>query len=163
MPICASCALANPEEARFCLACGGRLDEEPGRDSRKTVTVLFSDVTGSTAIGEAFDPETLRRLMLRWYEEMKAVCEAHGGRVRGLIGDAVMAAFGVPAMHEDDALRAVRAAVGMRDRLDAVNDELLRVVRSRLPPVDRIERARSHREGSHRCWNYRNVPRRLVR
>jgi class 3 adenylate cyclase/tetratricopeptide (TPR) repeat protein len=125
--ICASCGKENVAEARFCLACGVRLEELPApRELRKTVTVLFSDVTGSTAIGEQLDPEPLRRLMLRWYEQMKAVCEAHGGRVRGLIGDAVMAAFGVPTVHEDDALRAVRAAVAMRERLEVLNDELER-------------------------------------
>jgi class 3 adenylate cyclase/tetratricopeptide (TPR) repeat protein len=125
VPICASCGEENPEEARFCLACGVRFGAVPAaRELRKTVTVLFSDVTGSTAIGEQLDAEPLRRLMLRWYEEMKAVCEAHGGRVRGLIGDAVMAAFGVPTVHEDDALRAVRAAAEMRQRLETLNDEL---------------------------------------
>jgi hypothetical protein len=96
------------------------------RDLRKTVTVVFSDVMGSTAIGELLDPETLRRLMQRWYDEMKAVCEAHGGRVRELIGDAVMAVFGVPIVHEDDALRAVRAAADMRAGLETLNDELER-------------------------------------
>ena len=125
MPICASCGEENSEEARFCFACGVRFGAvAAARELRKTVTVLFSDVTGSTAIGELLDPEALRRLMLRWYEEMKTVCEGHGGRVRGLIGDAVMAAFGVPTVHEDDALRAVRAAAEMRQRLETLNDEL---------------------------------------
>src|SRR5215210_8397787 len=123
--MCASCGQENVEAARFCLACGARLDDAPAaRDARKTVTVLFSDVVGSTALGERLDPESLHRLMLRWYEEMKAVCEAHGGRVQDLMGDAVMAAFGIPVVREDDALRAVRAAAEMRDRLETVNDEL---------------------------------------
>ena len=133
MPICTSCGQANPDEAHFCLACGVRLEDDPApRELRKMVTVLFSDVTGSTAIGERLDAEPLRRLMLRWYEEMRAVCEAHGGRVRGLIGDAVMAAFGVPTVHEDDALRAVRAAAEMRARLETLNDELEREFGLRL-------------------------------
>ncbi|MDX6541673.1 MAG: hypothetical protein QOI71_3283, partial [Gaiellales bacterium] len=133
MLICASCGQTNPAEARFCFACGVGLDGVPGgRDLRKTVTVLFSDVTGSTAIGELLDPETLRRLMQRWYDEMKAVCESHGGRVRELIGDAVMAVFGVPIVHEDDALRAVRAAADMRERLETLNDELERDFSLRL-------------------------------
>ena len=102
------------------------------RELRKTVTVVFSDVAGSTAIGERLDPEPLRRLMLRWYEEMKAVCEVHGGKVRELIGDAVMAAFGIPTVHEDDALRAVRAAAEMRERLQGLNDELEREFGLRL-------------------------------
>jgi class 3 adenylate cyclase/tetratricopeptide (TPR) repeat protein len=125
VPICASCGQENVEEARFCLACGTGLGEVGApREVRRTVTVLFSDVTGSTAIGERLDPEALRRLMLRWYEEMKTVCAAHGGRVRELIGDAVMVVFGIPAVHEDDALRAVRAAMEMRERLATLNDEL---------------------------------------
>ena len=127
MLICASCGQTNPDEARFCFACGVGLEELPAsRELRKTVTVLFSDVTGSTAIGELLDAEALRRLMLRWYEEMKAVCEGHGGTVRELIGDAVMAAFGVPTVHEDDVLRAVRAAAEMRQRLEILNEELER-------------------------------------
>ena len=84
---------------------------------RKTVTVLFCDVTGSTALGESLDPEALRDLLARYFERMKAIVESHGGTVEKFIGDAVMAVFGVPAAHEDDALRAVRAAAGMRDAL----------------------------------------------
>jgi class 3 adenylate cyclase/tetratricopeptide (TPR) repeat protein len=91
---------------------------------RKTVTVLFSDVVTSSAYGERFDPESWRRVMSRYFEEMKAVIERHGGTVEKFIGDAVMAVFGVPVIHEDDALRAVRAAAEMRDRLTELNDEL---------------------------------------
>ncbi|MFL6034893.1 MAG: adenylate/guanylate cyclase domain-containing protein, partial [Gaiellaceae bacterium] len=76
---------------------------------RKTVTVLFCDVTGSTSLGERIDPETLRRVMLEYFDEMRAAIERHGGTVEKFIGDAVMAVFGVPVVHEDDALRAVRA------------------------------------------------------
>jgi len=85
------------------------------REQRKTVTVLFCDVTGSTALGESIDPEALRTLLARYFERMKAIVESHGGTVEKFIGDAVMAVFGVPAAHEDDALRACRAAVEMRD------------------------------------------------
>jgi class 3 adenylate cyclase/tetratricopeptide (TPR) repeat protein len=84
---------------------------------RKTVTVLFCDVTGSTALGESLDPEALQELLGRYFERMKAIVERHGGTVEKFIGDAVMAVFGVPAAHEDDALRAVRAAAEMRDAL----------------------------------------------
>jgi class 3 adenylate cyclase/tetratricopeptide (TPR) repeat protein len=84
---------------------------------RKTVTVLFCDVTGSTALGESVDPEALRALLARYFERMKAIVERHGGTVEKFIGDAVMAVFGVPVAHEDDALRAVRAAVEMRAAL----------------------------------------------
>jgi class 3 adenylate cyclase/tetratricopeptide (TPR) repeat protein len=81
------------------------------------VTVLFCDLTGSTALGETLDPERLRALLARYFERMKAIVERHGGSVEKFIGDAVMAVFGVPLLHEDDALRAVRAAVEMRDAL----------------------------------------------
>jgi class 3 adenylate cyclase/tetratricopeptide (TPR) repeat protein len=93
---------------------------------RKTVTVVFSDVTGSTALGEQLDPESLRRVMGRYFDEMKAVVERHEGTVEKFIGDAVMAVFGIPLVHEDDALRAVRAAAEMRERLGALNEELER-------------------------------------
>jgi class 3 adenylate cyclase/tetratricopeptide (TPR) repeat protein len=82
---------------------------------RKTVTVVFCDVTGSTALGESTDPEALRALLARYFERMKGIVESHGGSVEKFIGDAVMAVFGVPVAHEDDALRACRAAVEMRD------------------------------------------------
>src|SRR5918996_688862 len=84
---------------------------------RKTVTVLFCDVTGSTALGESVDPEALRGLLARYFEQMKAIVERHGGSVEKFIGDAVMVVFGVPVAHEDDALRAVRAAAEIRDAL----------------------------------------------
>src|ERR1041384_3362697 len=84
---------------------------------RKVVTVLFCDVTGSAALGESVDPEALRGLLARYFARMKAIVERHGGSVEKFIGDAVMAVFGVPQLHEDDALRAVRAAVEMRDAL----------------------------------------------
>jgi len=88
------------------------------------VTVLFSDVTGSTALGEQLDPEAVRALMGRYFAAMKAVIERHGGTVEKFIGDAVMAVFGIPSLHEDDALRAVRAAAQMREALAALNTEL---------------------------------------
>lgn len=82
---------------------------------RKTVTVLFCDVAGSTELGEQLDPEALRALMARWFEAMRTPVERAGGTVEKFVGDAVMAVFGVPAVHEDDAFRAVQAAVEMRD------------------------------------------------
>src|SRR5207342_1531923 len=82
---------------------------------RKVVTVLFCDVVGSTALGESVDPEALQGLLARYFERMKGIVETHEGSVEKFIGDAVMAVFGVPAAHEDDALRACRAAVEMRD------------------------------------------------
>jgi class 3 adenylate cyclase len=92
--------------------------------SRKTVTVLFCDLVGSTALGEQLDPEPLRTLLERWYVEMRAPLERHGGTVEKFIGDAVMAVFGVPSAHEDDALRAVRAALEMREAAVRLGGEL---------------------------------------
>jgi class 3 adenylate cyclase/tetratricopeptide (TPR) repeat protein len=93
------------------------------REQRKTVTVLFCDLAGSTALGETLDPERLRALLASYFERMKAIVERHGGSVEKFIGDAVMAVFGVPVLHEDDALRAVRSAVEMRDALPALGLE----------------------------------------
>jgi class 3 adenylate cyclase/tetratricopeptide (TPR) repeat protein len=121
---CPSCGQQNPEGFRFCGVCGAPLAPTPGREVRKTVTVLFADVTGSTALGERLDPESLRRVMSRFFEEMKGVLERHGGTVEKFIGDAVMAVFGVPTLHEDDALRALHAASAMRERLVSLNAEL---------------------------------------
>src|SRR5678815_416328 len=90
---------------------------------RKTVTVLFCDVVGSTSLGERVDPETTRRVIIRYFDETRAVLERHGGTVEKFIGDAVMAIFGVPVLHEDDALRAVRAALEMRDALPELGVE----------------------------------------
>ena len=84
---------------------------------RKVVTVLFCDVVGSTALGEATDPEVTRVLLARYFERVKEIVEGHGGSVEKFIGDAVMAVFGIPAAHEDDALRACRAALEMREAL----------------------------------------------
>ena len=94
--------------------------------SRRTVTVLFADVADSTPLGERLDPESLRRVMSNFFERMSAVLERHGGTVEKFIGDAVMAVFGVPRLHEDDALRAARAALEMQERLAALNEELRR-------------------------------------
>ncbi|MGH2817543.1 MAG: adenylate/guanylate cyclase domain-containing protein [Actinomycetota bacterium] len=99
---------------------------------RKTVTVLFADVSGSTALGERLDPESLRGVMSRYFDEMRSAVEDHGGTVEKFIGDAVMAVFGVPVVHEDDALRAVRAAAQMREILAALNNELDREWGARL-------------------------------
>ena len=88
------------------------------------MTVLFCDVSGSTALGERIDPESLRHVMARYFETAKAVVERHGGTVEKFIGDAVMAVFGIPAVHEDDALRAIRAAQDLREALGALNTQL---------------------------------------
>jgi class 3 adenylate cyclase/tetratricopeptide (TPR) repeat protein len=95
-------------------------------EARKTVTVVFIDVTGSTGLGEHLDPEAFRDVMARYFATAQHVLERHGGLVEKFIGDAVMAVFGLPTVHEDDALRAVRAAADLRDELDRLNDELER-------------------------------------
>jgi class 3 adenylate cyclase/tetratricopeptide (TPR) repeat protein len=124
VPICASCAQENPEGAKFCNACAASLVETPAsREQRKVVTCLFCDVAGSTALGEQLDPEALRALLARYFERMKGIVEHHGGAVEKFIGDAVMAVFGLPAVHEDDALRALRAAAEMRDALPELGIE----------------------------------------
>src|SRR5919201_2066509 len=91
---------------------------------RKTVTVLFCDVTGFTSLGERVEPETMRRVMMRYFDEMRGVLERHGGTVEKFIGDAVMAGFRVPVLHEDDAPRDVRAEEEMRQDSVALTDEL---------------------------------------
>jgi class 3 adenylate cyclase/tetratricopeptide (TPR) repeat protein len=116
MAVCPQCGEQNPDRAKYCLNCAAplRSDAPPPEETRKTVTILFCDVTGSTALGERLDPESLRALLARYFERMKSSVERHGGMVEKFIGDAVMAVFGVPVVHEDDALRAVRAAAEMR-------------------------------------------------
>ncbi|MDQ2983327.1 MAG: AAA family ATPase [Actinomycetota bacterium] len=118
MRICPACGHENRDSARFCEECALPLAVAPAaREQRKTVTVVFCDVTGSTALGESTDPEALRGLLARYFERMKGIVESHGGTVEKFIGDAVMAVFGVPRVHEDDALRAARAACEMREVL----------------------------------------------
>jgi class 3 adenylate cyclase/tetratricopeptide (TPR) repeat protein len=127
VPVCSNCGHDNPEGFKFCSECGTALaPAEPPREVRKTVTVLFADVQGSTALGERTDPESLRRAMGRYFDATRTVLERHGGTVEKFVGDAVMAVFGIPVLHEDDALRAVRAAAELREKVAAVNDELER-------------------------------------
>jgi class 3 adenylate cyclase/tetratricopeptide (TPR) repeat protein len=106
----------------LCGYCGAALaPTSPARGTRKTVTILFTDVSGSTALGERLDPESLRDVMGSYFASMREVIERHGGTVEKYIGDAVMAVFGVPVVHEEDALRAVRAAAEMRVALERLN------------------------------------------
>jgi predicted ATPase/class 3 adenylate cyclase len=128
---CQRCGRENPEGFRFCGSCGASLAAE-GSETRKTVTVLFSDVTGSTALGERLDSESLRSVMSSYFDLARTVLARHGGTVEKFIGDAVMAVFGVPEVHEDDALRAARAAVELRGSLAELNDELERSWGARL-------------------------------
>ena len=126
---CPKCGEQNSETARFCQACGNPLappepEPEAPVEARKTVSLVFCDLTGSTALGDKMDPESLRRVITRYFNDMKQVLVRHGGTVEKFIGDAVMAAFGVPTVHEDDALRAVRAAVEMQQTIEDMNLDL---------------------------------------
>ncbi|MFD5984013.1 adenylate/guanylate cyclase domain-containing protein [Streptomyces cyaneofuscatus] len=130
---CPSCRQELPSTARFCSSCGTPCAgpeaapapvAPPPEDERKPVTVLFCDLVGSTALSGVLDPETLRTVTLRYFEAMSAQIVARGGTPEKFIGDAVMAVFGVPVVREDDARRALAAALGMRRALDALNEEL---------------------------------------
>ncbi|MGI8685476.1 MAG: adenylate/guanylate cyclase domain-containing protein [Acidimicrobiales bacterium] len=134
MVACAHCGASNPDRARFCLECGTAIAGAAvrQREVRKTVTIVFCDVTGSTALGERLDPESLRRVMSQYFDRTRSVLTHHGGTVEKFIGDAVMAVFGIPQMHEDDALRAVRATADMAVELERLNIELERTWGVRL-------------------------------
>src|SRR2546426_12088003 len=124
MAVCTQCRYEAAEAFKFCPECGAAAGASaPPREQRKVVSVLFCDVTGSTALGESVDPEALRGLLARYFEQMKAIVERHGGSVEKFIGDAVMAVFGVPVLHEDDALRAVRAPAAVRDALPGLGGQ----------------------------------------
>ena len=121
---CANCGAPLPPGARFCPSCATPVVAGiSSGEERKLVTVLFADVTGSTALGERLDPERLRALLQSYFAGMSAAIETWGGTVEKYIGDAVMAAFGVPHIREDDAERALRAALDMLRRLDGLNRE----------------------------------------
>jgi class 3 adenylate cyclase/tetratricopeptide (TPR) repeat protein len=120
---CDRCGRTSPEGFAFCGFCGAPLGAD-GAEVRKLVTVVFCDLTGSTSLGEQLDPESVREVVTRFFDLAREVLERHGGTIEKFIGDAVMAVFGVPEMHEDDALRAVRAAADLLDGLAPLNDEL---------------------------------------
>lgn len=123
--VCPRCGEENPDRFRLCGICGTKLvPEQPPPDVRKTVTILFCDLKGSTSLGEKLDTESLREVLNLYFSEMKRVLEAHGGTIEKYIGDAIMAVFGLPRLHEDDALRAVRAAAEMQLVLAEVNERL---------------------------------------
>lgn len=124
MPICATCGEANPESARYCHACGAQFAlAQPLL--RKTITALFCDLVGSTALAESLgDPEPVHEVLTRYFHEMTQVIGRHGGTLEKYAGDAICATFGVPVSHEDNALRAVRAAAEMKAALSGLNREL---------------------------------------
>ncbi|HEX4579296.1 MAG TPA: adenylate/guanylate cyclase domain-containing protein, partial [Candidatus Dormibacteraeota bacterium] len=125
MQICPRCREENPERFRLCGFCGTPLaPQAPVAEVRKTVTIVFSDLVGSTALGERLDAEALRGVLDAYFTEMTAVIERHGGLVEKYIGDAIMAVFGLPLAHDDDALRAVRAAHEMQAAMPDLNARL---------------------------------------
>ncbi|MGA0612026.1 AAA family ATPase [Caldimonas sp. KR1-144] len=128
MILCPKCHEENPPKFRLCGYCGEPLAAAapalPVREVRKTVTLLFCDLKGSTALGEQLDPEALHEVKERYFSAMAAEITRHGGKIEKYIGDAIMAVFGLPVVHEDDALRAVRAAAGMQAALHRVNEAL---------------------------------------
>jgi class 3 adenylate cyclase/tetratricopeptide (TPR) repeat protein len=128
MQVCPACGEENPERARFCLACGAALTRAPvSGEERKVVSVLFVDLVGFTGRSDRADPEDVRALLRPYHERVKADIERFGGTVEKFIGDAVMAVFGAPVAHEDDAERAVRAALRILDTIDELRGEGLDV------------------------------------
>jgi class 3 adenylate cyclase/tetratricopeptide (TPR) repeat protein len=119
MVTCPACGQENPEGFRLCGMCGAPLTAvaTPAREERKVVTILFTDLVGSTARAEGLDPEDVRATLSSYYARLRAELERHGGTVEKFIGDAVMAVFGAPVAHEDDPERAVRAALAIRDSI----------------------------------------------
>src|SRR6266850_3086290 len=142
---CATCGATAPEGARFCMTCGAQLpgtepdavrdrEDRPAPaasatgsqapDERRTATVLFADLSGYTAIAETLDPESVKRLLERILTRLGEEVRAYGGYVDKFIGDNVMAIFGAPVAHGDDAERAVRAGLGMQAAMDEINEPL---------------------------------------
>ena len=128
---CPACGSEVAADARFCINCGAALTP-PTPERWKLATLVFCDLSGSTAMGEQLDAEAVRSLMLSYFHEMRGALERHGGTVEKFVGDAVLAVFGVPEAHEDDALRACRAALEMQARLGALNEELERRFGTRI-------------------------------
>ena len=125
---CPKCNEENPPKFRLCGYCGAPLVAAPPalpvREVRRTVTLIFCDLKGSTALAERLDPEAMHEVKERYFTTMAAEITKHGGKIEKYIGDAIMAVFGLPLPHEDDALRAVRAAAGMQAALRGVNEDL---------------------------------------
>ncbi len=123
MLVCSRCGRENPDDARFCNACGAPLGAATrAREERKVVTAVFVDLVGSTARAERLDPEDVRSLLRRYHETLRRELERYGGTVEKFIGDAVVAVYGAPTAHEDDPERAVRAALAARDSIAALNE-----------------------------------------
>ena len=129
---CPQCGNALPLGAKFCNECGQRLEEVVEEEKtvpetegeRKHVTVLFSDLSGYTAMSERLDPEEVKEIMSKIFGEIAQVVTKYEGFIEKFIGDAVMALFGVPKGHEDDPVRAIRAAREIHDLVEAISPEL---------------------------------------
>src|SRR5512133_2889708 len=123
MPACPNCGEDNPDRARFCWSCGSALAEttRTGAEERKAVSILFVDLVGFTARSDRADPEDVRATLRPYHARVKQEIEHFGGTVEKFIGDAVMAVFGAPTSHEDDAERAVRAALRILDAIEDLN------------------------------------------
>jgi Adenylate and Guanylate cyclase catalytic domain len=150
MATCQRCKEENPQRARFCLACGAALASAVPQ-ARKTVTVVFVDLVGSTDLGERLDPESLTRVMAEYFRCARTALEFHGGTVQKFIGDAVMAVFGAPIAHGDDAERAVRAGLGVLEAIEELNrerPELDLTVRAAVNTGEAIVDARSQPDTS---------------
>ena len=129
MTRCGHCAAESAEQARFCWSCGAPLGpSDLDRGVRKTVTVLFCDLVGSTAVAEYLDPEQVHRILSRYSQSVAGVVRAHGGTIEKFIGDAVMAVFGMPLQHEDDATRAICAGIEIQRTLKQVSADLAHVL-----------------------------------
>jgi class 3 adenylate cyclase len=131
--LCPSCGHENPDGAKFCMECAASLGTAPGRpvaEERKVVTALFCDLVGFTATSESADPEDVSRMLAHYFSMARARIESFGGAVEKFIGDAVVGVFGVPASHEDDPERAVRAGLRIAEdaeELEAVGGAPLRL------------------------------------
>ena len=138
---CRSCGEETPDGHRFCGFCGATL-AAPVVERRKLATSVFCDLSGSTAMGERVDAESVLELMRSYFDVTRAALERHGGTVEKFIGDAVVGVFGVPEAHEDDALRACRAALEMQARIAGLNEGS-----SSASAPDRRPDRRQHRRG----------------
>src|SRR5207248_2940878 len=146
---CPVCGQENPAGFKFCGACGAALDAAvaPAREERKVITVLFADLVGFTSRAEKLDPEDVRGFLSPYYARLRAELERHGGTVEKFIGDAVMALFGAPVVHEDDPERAVRAAIAIRDWVRGEEDLQVRIAVNTGEALIRIGAAMAESEG----------------
>ena len=121
---CPSCGTDVGADQRFCGDCGSALSKGAATTFARTVTIVTSDLQGSTALGERLDPESLREVMTTYIDEMRLVFERHGGTIEKIIGDAIVAVFGLPKSADDDALRAIEAAAESLRAMASLNDHL---------------------------------------